>query len=88
MDKYIINAISLIKTSGHRRKILKSLSNARYLTPSEISSKTKIRMNHVSSLLRALKESKLVTCLNDNEKRGRLYKITTLGKRVFKENEN
>ena len=78
--------ISIIKNSGYRRKILFSLSDANYLTPSEISEKTKLRINHISNFLKDLKDNKLIICLNDAEKRGRLYQITELGKRVAKEN--
>jgi len=82
----MIKGISLLKNSEYRKKILESLSNANYLTPSEISENTKIRLNHVSNFLKDLKENKLIICLNEGEKRGRLYQITDLGKRVVKEN--
>lgn len=86
MEKQVIKGISLLKNSEYRRKILESLSTANYLTPSEIAGKTKIRLNHISNFLKDLKENELVVCLNEEEKRGRLYKITELGKKVIKEN--
>ena len=82
----MIKGISLLKNSEYRKKILESLSNANYLTPSEISENTKIRLNHVSNFLKDLKDNKLIICLNEGEKRGRLYQITDLGKKVVKEN--
>lgn len=87
MEKQVIRGISLIKNSNYRKKILSSLNEANYLTPSEISNKTKIRLNHISNFLKDLKDNKLVICLNEDDKRGRLYQITELGKRVAKENE-
>ena len=83
----MIKGISIIKNSEYRKKILLSLAEVSYLTPSEISEKTKLRLNHVSNFLKDLKDNKLIICLNDEDKRGRLYKITELGKRVIKENE-
>lgn len=83
----MIKGISLLKNSEYRKKILESLSNVNYLTPSEIAEKTKLRLNHISNFLKNLKDNKLIVCLNDNEKRGRLYQITELGKKVAKENE-
>jgi len=83
----MIKGISIIKNSEYRKKILLSLAKVSYLTPSEISEKTKLRLNHVSNFLKDLKDNKLIICLNDEDKRGRLYKITELGKRVIKENE-
>ena len=88
MKKQFIKGISLIKNSDYRKKILSSLNEVKYLTPSEISNKTKIRLNHVSNFLKDLKDNKLILCLNDEDKRGRLYKITELGKKVIKENGN
>jgi predicted transcriptional regulator len=87
MDKQMIKGISLLKNSEYRKKILESLSDVNYLTPSEIAEKTKLRLNHVSNFLKDLKDNKLIICLNEGEKRGRLYQITDLGKRVVKENE-
>jgi len=87
MDKQMIKGISIIKNSEYRKKILMSLTDINYLTPSEISDKTKIRLNHVSNFLKDLKDNNLVICLNDSDKRGRLYQITDLGKKVAKENE-
>jgi predicted transcriptional regulator len=87
MNKGMIKGISLLKNSEYRRKILGSLANANYLTPSEIAEKTNIRLNHISNSLKELKDNRLLICLNDEEKRGRLYKITELGKRVVKEYE-
>ncbi len=82
----MIKGIGMIKSSEYRRKILMSLMDVNYLTPSEISEKTKLRLNHVSNFLKDLKDNKLIICLNDNEKRGRLYQITELGKEVMNEN--
>jgi len=86
MEKQMIKGISIIKNSEYRKKILLSLTDVNYLTPSEISEKTKLRLNHVSNFLKDLKDNKLIICLNDDEKRGRLYQITELGKKVAKEN--
>ena len=82
----MIKGISIIKNSEYRKKILISLTDVNYLTPSEISDKTKLRLNHVSNFLKDLKDNKLIICLNDEDKRGRLYQITELGKKVAKEN--
>jgi len=86
MERQMIKGISIIKNSEYRKKILLSLVDVNYLTPSEISEKTKLRLNHISNFLKDLKDNKLIICLNDDEKRGRLYQITELGKRVAKEN--
>ena len=81
----MIKGISLLKNSDYRRRILESLSNVNYLTPSEIAEKTEIRLNHISNFLKDLRNYNLVICLNEEEKRGRLYQITKLGKKVVEE---
>ena len=68
MEKEMIKGISLLKNSDYRRRILESLSQVNYLTPSEISEKTKIRLNHISNFLKDLKDYKLVICLNNLSK--------------------
>ncbi len=88
MEKMLVSAISLYRSSSYRQKILSSL-NGRTLTPSEIAKQVNIRLNHVSMVLSGLKEHGLVTCLNEESKRGRLYELTELGKKVVnRENGN
>ncbi len=79
MEKSMINAISLIKSSEYRQKVLKAIGKE-VLTPSEIAKKVDLRLNHVSMVLTDLKDKKLVRCLNEETKKGRLYELTELGK--------
>jgi predicted transcriptional regulator len=88
MEQRVIKGVSKMKTSSYRVKILKSLEGKKYLTPSEISKETGIRLNHISNFLKDLKDDKLLICLNETEKRGRLYALTELGKEVIKEYES
>lgn len=82
MDKELINGISLVKSSGNRYKVLNTIGND-MRSPSEISKRTNIRLNHVSMYLSELKENGLVECLNETAKKGRLYHLTDLGKKVI-----
>jgi len=78
----MIDAISLIKSSEYRHKIIKAIGNE-VLTPSEIAKKVDLRLNHVSMVLTELKEKKVVKCLNEETKKGRLYELTELGKNAI-----
>lgn len=51
--------------------------------PSEIAEKTGIRLNHVSAFLKELKEYDIVECLNEDNKKDRLYQLTGLGKNAI-----
>jgi len=82
MEKGMIDAISLIKSSEYRHKIIKAIGND-VLTPSEIAKKVDLRLNHVSMVLTELKEKKVVKCLNEETKKGRLYELTELGKNAI-----
>ena len=51
--------------------------------PSEIGKELNIRTNHISTVLTDLKKQGLVICVNNNVRKGRLYKNTDLGKKVL-----
>ena len=78
----MVNAVSLLKSSEYRSKIVQSIGN-NTLTPSEIAKKTDLRLNHVSMFLKELKENKIVKCLNEESRKGRLYELTELGKNAI-----
>lgn len=82
MEKGMINAVSLIKSSEYRSKVLKAIGN-NIITPSEIAKKVGLRLNHVSMVLTELKENNLVKCLNEETKKGRLYQLTDMGKNAI-----
>ena len=52
--------------------------------PSEIARETGFRITQISNALHDLKEKKLVYCLNEEAKKGRLYRNTELGLEVLK----
>ena len=78
----MVKAISLLKSSEYRSKIIKAIGNDK-LTPSEIAHKINIRLNHVSIFLKELKENSMVKCLNEESRKGRLYELTALGKNAI-----
>ena len=82
MDKGLVSALSFYKSSRYRQRILYCIGD-KTLTPSEISRDVNIRINHVSMVLTALKNGGLVKCLNEKNKRGRLYELTELGRQVL-----
>ena len=52
--------------------------------PSEIAKDAEIFQNHISNILRQLKEHELVECINPEVRRGRLYRLTDKGEEVTK----
>ena len=49
-----------------------------------IANKSDIRTNHISNVLTQLKNHGLVVCLNEEARKGRLYKLTERGDFVLK----
>ena len=82
MKKGMVTAVSLLKSSEYRLKIIKAIGKDT-VTPSEIAEKIGIRLNHVSTFLKELKENNLVKCLNEDTRKGRLYELTGLGKNAI-----
>ena len=82
MQKGMVTAISLLKSSVYRLKIIKAIGKDT-ITPSEIAEKIGIRLNHVSMFLKELKENNLVKCLNEDTRKGGLYELTELGQNAI-----
>ena len=74
--------IGFIKISQARYKTLKCLNNE-YLMPTEISKKTLLTPAQVSVALRDMKKEKIVRCMNEKVKRGRIYQCTDLGREIL-----
>lgn len=73
--------INYIKKSNYRMRVIKSL-DGKVKMPMEIANDSEIYQNHISNVLRQLREHELVECINPEVKRGRLYRLTDKGKKV------
>ena len=78
-----IKTASYIDRSKQRKEIVRILSNDSFKKPSDLAKELNIRTNHVSRVLKDLKEENIVICVNEEEKRGRLYKLTDKGKDAY-----
>lgn len=79
----IISLLTYVKPSKYRTNILIALENEKFKIPSEIANEVGTITSHVSSHLSGLKERGLITCINEEAKKGRLYHITEKGKNVL-----
>ena len=61
---------------------MKALNNS-FKTPTDISNDTGINISHMSNVLRELKECGVVECLNENVRKGRLYRLTSTGLEIL-----
>ena len=53
--------------------------------PTEIAEDSRILRNHISNVLRELKEKELVECVNPKSRKGRLYRLTEEGSDILDE---
>ena len=70
--------VRYVKKSSYRVKVLKSLKNDVKI-PKEIAADSGILPNHISNVLRQLKEKDIVECLNPESRKGRLYRLSETG---------
>ncbi len=78
--------INYVNKSTYRTKVLKSLDTDVKM-PREIAADCDILPNHISNVLRQLKEKDIVECINPEVKKGRLYRLSEDGLKVLKELE-
>ncbi len=74
--------IGFIKISRSRYRTLQCLGND-HLMPIEISKKTRLTPAQVSVALHDLKKKKIVRCMNETVKKGRIYQCTELGLEII-----
>lgn len=78
----IYKIVGYVMASDYRTNILKCIGKEIKI-PSAIAEEVGLRTNHVSNVLKDLKEKNLVVCLNEEAKKGRLYKNTELGLQIL-----
>lgn len=83
----IIKIAGWVVTSSYRNRVMITLGN-KLKTPSTIARESGIKLNHISRILKELKDKNLVCCINEEAHKGRLYQITDLGKEVMKSAKN
>lgn len=91
-DDELLKLISYVEISKYREKTLKSIGN-NVKIPTNIANDSGIRTNHISKVLSELKSKEIVECINEEARKGRLYRLTDTGKEVLesineKEEEN
>ena len=73
--------LEFIQRSAYRQRVLKSL-NDDVLMPTEIAERSNIKTNHVSKVLSELKSKELIELVNPEARKGRLYRLTSVGDEI------
>ena len=75
--------LKYVNNSSYRVKVLKALGTDVKI-PTQIASDSGILPNHISNVLRQLKEKEIVECINPEVRKGRLYRLSDNGLDVLK----
>lgn len=78
IDDETLKTYAYINISSYRVKTVKALKNE-VLMPTQIVKDAGIRPNHISKVLSELKEAGIAECINEEARKGRLYRLTDLG---------
>lgn len=81
-ENELYGILGYVKISPYRTNTLKSLGGELKM-PSEIAKDIGIKTSQVSSALSDLKNQNLVICINEEVRKGRLYKCTDLGLEII-----
>ena len=78
----LLKLTSYVQISKKRKKTLKSIGDDVKI-PTNIAKDSGIRTNHISKVLSELKSKEIVECINEEARKGRLYRLTDTGKEVL-----
>ncbi len=81
-EKELYSILGFVKVSKYRTDTLKTIGHT-YKMPTEIARETEFKTSQVSTALIDLKKKNLVICLNEDAKKGRLYRCTELGHEIL-----
>jgi predicted transcriptional regulator len=81
-EKELYSILGYVTISKYRTNILKSIGKD-FKIPSQIGKELGIGTSQVSSGLSDLKDKGLVVCLNEEVRKGRLYKCTPTGLKIL-----
>lgn len=77
----MLKKISYVNISSYRAKTVKSLQGDVKI-PTKIAKDTGILPNHMSKVLKELKDAGIAECINEEARKGRLYRLTDLGDEI------
>lgn len=86
-NEKLLKLASWILISSYRNRVMIALGN-KLKTPSTLSRESGVKINHISKVLKELKNNDLVVCINEDMHKGRLYQATDLGKKVMQKTKN
>ena len=81
MDDETLKKYAYVNISSYRVKTVKALKDD-VKTPTKIAKDAGILPNHISKVLKELKVEGIAECINEDFRKGRLYRLTSLGEEI------
>ncbi|WP_407377845.1 transcriptional regulator [Methanobrevibacter sp.] len=81
LDVELLKKIAYVSVSSYRLRTVKALHNEVKI-PTQIAKDTEILPNHISKILTELKNENIAECINEESRKGRLYRLTPFGEEV------
>lgn len=81
MDDETLKKFAYANISSYRSKTMKVLKDD-VKTPTKIAKEAGILPNHISKVLRELKDTGMAECINEEARKGRLYRLTSVGEEI------
>lgn len=82
MDDETLKKFAYVNVSKYRVKTVKSLRDGKVKIPTDIANDAGIRTNHISKVLSELKQTGIAECINEEARKGRLYRLTDKGEEI------
>lgn len=76
------DTLEFVQKSKYRQNVLKALEED-VIMPKQIAKRSGIKVNHVSKVLSELKSKELIELINPEARKGRLYRLTSLGDEIL-----
>lgn len=81
MNDDTLKTYAYVSISSYRVRAAKSLQ-VENKTPTQIANDSNIRVNHISKVLRELKECGVAECINEEKRKNRIYRLTDVGQNI------
>ena len=83
MDDETLKVYGYVISSSYREKSVKSLNDSNKI-PTDLAEDIGIKTNHVSKVLRELKDCGVAECINEEKRKNRIYRLTSTGEDIAK----
>lgn len=83
MDDETLKTYGYVISSSYRKRSVKSL-NENDKIPTDLAQDIGVRTNHISKVLRELKECGVAECINEEKRKNRVYRLTSKGEDIAK----